>query len=81
MDQSAGMVKRTVQPVPAEVWVTGAVMAIVSLTRRWATGAVMAMDCRRVLPPKMYPARIRNPWLEARSWLPDTVTSATTVGT
>ena len=53
MVHTAGMVKRTVQPVPEDVWLTGAVMAMVWPTRRWATGAVMAIDCPLVLPPKM----------------------------
>ena len=76
----AGMKNCTRQlPAPAAVVATGAVIAILSLV--WATGAVMAMLAALRLPPKIYPARRRNPSLRAAVSLPAaTVVSAASRG-
>ena len=77
MVYALGIVNRTIQAPAFWVCVTGAVIAIFSLTGACATGTVIAMFLRLLLPPKMYPASRRKPLFAASFCSPVTMTSAT----
>ena len=71
------MPKETVCESPSTVAITGEVMAIFFPPFSATTGEVMAMLSFFTFPPKIYPATILNPTINASLPVPRTVVCAT----